>query len=293
MKTKYLFTALSITSLFTLTSATRAEVNLKNASFLSHWLDLALPGPQGALELRRFYNSRSARIGLFGFGWCSAYEKSLTIINNSVTLSDCAVAGTKSPSTVARGPAGYDIKSENEDLRFDKAGHLVQIKSPEGPAITLTYTADNRLTEIKTVDGRKLQLIYDAKKERVIEIRASDGRKVKYQYVGDDLSAVIEKNTQARFIYNKLHNLTRIEHATGEREIIGYDDAVDRVVKYQAANGCTDLFKYESAPSDIFTVSGERHCGAQVVQRAAFHFTGDREKNNFQSLTRELSSEGK
>jgi hypothetical protein len=175
MKTKYFFSLAALIITLSLTSATKADVNMKNASFLSHWLDMTIEGPSGSLELRRFYNSRSARIGIFGFGWCSAFEKSLKILGDSVALSDCALESDKTLSKVTKTAQGYNL----DDMQFDLQGRLTKLKSKD-LEITLTYSKENRLSNIKTNDGRHLDFIYDMRGNRVIELRGSNGMKVNY-----------------------------------------------------------------------------------------------------------------
>jgi YD repeat-containing protein len=292
MKTKYLLTAFALLITLSLTSATKADVNMKNASFLSHWLDMTIDGPTGSLEMRRFYNSRSARVGLFGFGWCSAYEKSLRILGDSVALSDCALEGEKPVTDIKRSPAGYNLQTDENALEFDKNGRLVKLKSKAGLEINLIYSKLNRLTQLQTSDGRKLDFIYDLRGSRVIEVKGSNGKKVKYQYSGDDLMAVITQKNQAKFTYDDAHNLIRIEHPEQQYEVVIYELTLDRVKKYRSTSGCIDTFDYKTVTNNNYVSSAERLCGDRIVNRATYRFIHNPAANTFQPIAREITGVG-
>lgn len=56
-----------------------AIVDMKNANYSQSWVDLEVPGYGYLMKINRTYNSRSTHNGIFGFGWCSDYETSLSI----------------------------------------------------------------------------------------------------------------------------------------------------------------------------------------------------------------------
>lgn len=258
--------------IFFFTLNTAAEVNMKNASFLSQWLDVSIDGPQGSLELRRLYNSRSAKLGIFGFGWCSPYEKNLFITEKTAILSDCTLEKDKVIENVERTPAGFHLQNENEEMKFDKEGRLTELKLPDGLVVQLKYTKSDKPTHIITNDGRKLELKYDSRGNRVIEVRGSNGVKVKYDYSGSDLKAVIKGKEQARYFYDDLHNLTRIDHPDRRYELITYDRDLDRVQMYRSPAGCTDSFQYTKQDEKHYVSSAERRCAGQIVKRAQYRF---------------------
>ncbi|MCB0414005.1 MAG: cell wall-associated protein wapA, partial [Bdellovibrionales bacterium] len=55
-----------------------AVVDMKNANYSETWTDINIPGSGYQLKVERVYNSRSLFNGIFGFGWCSDYETSLS-----------------------------------------------------------------------------------------------------------------------------------------------------------------------------------------------------------------------
>lgn len=73
------FSALLILAL--LAPCALAIVDMKNANYSNTWTDFSLPAPEAGAELKleRTYNSRTLFNGMFGFGWCTNFETSLTI----------------------------------------------------------------------------------------------------------------------------------------------------------------------------------------------------------------------
>jgi YD repeat-containing protein len=55
-----------------------ATVDMKNANYTESWIDVQIAGSGYSLRVQRTYNSRSVFNGMFGFGWCSDFETSLT-----------------------------------------------------------------------------------------------------------------------------------------------------------------------------------------------------------------------
>ncbi len=74
-----LLAILSLLSLGALADEFRG-VDMRNANYTNTWVDFRLPAaPSGVdLTMHRTYNSRTLFNGIFGFGWCTPYETSLT-----------------------------------------------------------------------------------------------------------------------------------------------------------------------------------------------------------------------
>ena len=73
-----------------------AIVDMKNANYSNTWVDFRMPAvPSGIdLTLHRTYNSRTLFNGMFGFGWCTRYETSLTITaEGNLKWTDCGAGG--------------------------------------------------------------------------------------------------------------------------------------------------------------------------------------------------------
>jgi len=88
-----------------------ALVDMKNATFSDHWVDLMVPGNNLTLKVSRTYSSRSLFSGIFGFGWCSNIESKLDItLEGNLVLTECGSA------SVSFYPANYNTQLINESV---------------------------------------------------------------------------------------------------------------------------------------------------------------------------------
>ena len=63
---------------------------MRLANYFDSWTDLEIPGTGYNLRVTRTYNSRSLFNGMFGFGWCSAFETKFEIqADGSIKLKEC------------------------------------------------------------------------------------------------------------------------------------------------------------------------------------------------------------
>jgi YD repeat-containing protein len=63
---------------------------MKNANYSNTWVDLEVPGSGYELKVSRTYNSRSLFSGMFGFGWCSEFETTLTVTaEGNLKITEC------------------------------------------------------------------------------------------------------------------------------------------------------------------------------------------------------------
>ncbi len=71
-------------------SISYSSVDMRLANYFDSWTDLEIPGTGYNLRVTRTYNSRSLFNGMFGFGWCSAFEtKFETQADGSIKLKEC------------------------------------------------------------------------------------------------------------------------------------------------------------------------------------------------------------
>lgn len=56
----------------------RAIVDMKNSNYAETWIDITVPGTGFDLRVQRYYNSRAVFNGMFGYGWCTDFESTLT-----------------------------------------------------------------------------------------------------------------------------------------------------------------------------------------------------------------------
>jgi len=88
MKKLLLFTMLVLGFQFGFNA--HAVVDMKNANFSNSWVDLEVPGTGYDLKIARTYNSKSLFDGLFGYGWCSDFETTLSFTaEGNIKLTEC------------------------------------------------------------------------------------------------------------------------------------------------------------------------------------------------------------
>jgi YD repeat-containing protein len=121
---------------FLSTLQAQALVDMKNANFSDYWVDLVIPGNGFDLKISRNYSSRSLFSGIFGFGWCSNLETSLTItLEGNLLMTECAGG-----LSISYYPANYNTKIINESV--DKVISLLQKKQPDKTKKFFTDLAD-------------------------------------------------------------------------------------------------------------------------------------------------------
>ena len=71
-------------------SISYSSVDMRLANYFDSWTDLEIPGTGYNLRVTRTYNSRSLFNGMFGFGWCSAFETKFEVqADGSIKLKEC------------------------------------------------------------------------------------------------------------------------------------------------------------------------------------------------------------
>lgn len=103
---KFLVAALSFVSV----SPTEAEVDMRNLNYAVSTFDFCM-GPCEGGKVTRTYNSRSQFSGMFGYGWCSDIETTLTDLDGALLFRNCG-AGAKV------------VLRRRNDLRQDPNGEI-------------------------------------------------------------------------------------------------------------------------------------------------------------------------
>lgn len=121
-------------------SSVGEPVNVTNGNVYLQQKDFGLPGGGPRLEITRTYNSNSRRIGLFGRGWSSAYDESVTAYDGTMLRLDsgtgravyfsAAGGGQFSPvltdfdgSLTQNGDGTFTLTLKDGEMhRFDAAG---------------------------------------------------------------------------------------------------------------------------------------------------------------------------
>ncbi len=262
-------TTLLLTSLISI--PTQAAVNMKDASFIKTINDFK--------DFERTYNSRSLHDGIFGFGWCSAFEKKLEIaVNGQVTLKDC----TQNTDTIYKNSVSsegellkfndskYIISNSNKKMIFNKNGELINLNTADGKKFNLTYDQSGFLRKISNKKSI-LRLNYEYSNRKVKEI-ISSGLTIQYQYQEQNLLQSIHNNNEIyKYKYDKLHNLLEIQYPDLSKENLTYDVETDRVNTFKNRKDCIDSFKYSQKENSMISTL-EKSCSQRLISRVQFEF---------------------
>lgn len=210
-----------------------ASVNMKEAGFAKSWLDFA--------DLKRAYNSRSLHDGVFGFGWCADFEKSLRFEDRRVILSQCS-QDEEIPALKIERVKG---RLYYQDMVFDLSGRLLEYATDRGPRAFLTYDSAGLVRKISLNGKHIFHLKYDGSLRKIREISDSQGLKSDYTYKNQNLVRV--KNSWGsvyRMTYDDVHNLTQVRYPDGSRERMDYAKDQDRIISYISRQGCHESYAY-------------------------------------------------
>ena len=293
------------TILLSLASSSRSSgaINLREASYTHTALDLET---SDGIAIRRHYNSRSARAGLVGYGWCLDIEANLKRISEQRwNLYECgpgAEIKRFAPDRTGEGWIALDgerLKNENGDLvrkksdgiidRFDaETGRLKTRTHPNGQVARIKYDSLGRPSEIAARNSRST-LEYDALTSFVARIRTKGQSAIVYRYRGRDLIQVEPaEGGDWRFTYDDLHNLTRVQSGTKILEELLYDRDRDRVIGHRQNPGCGEAYSYSEDGDRLtqrFSAGVEARCPAGT-SKSRFEFQYQITAGDSRSLTR-------
>ncbi|MGH9958871.1 MAG: DUF6531 domain-containing protein, partial [Pyrinomonadaceae bacterium] len=156
-------------------------VNVTNGNMYIQQTDYQLPGFGEGLEITRTYNSKKQSAGLFGYGWSSILDESITTYGTTLmrlSMADGSAVYLTRPSGASTvytstHPANYAQVVKNVDNtytltfkdgrvhQFNTAGKLVSFADQNGNAISLTYNGSGNPVTITDASGRTVNLTYN------------------------------------------------------------------------------------------------------------------------------------
>jgi len=202
-------------------------INMTNGNMWLRQSDYSLPGVGENLKINRFYNSIIQQAGIFGFGWKSDYDESISNFNNQYLTLMSATGrgfyfsniGNNVFASASAGFYGQVIKNTDNTFtltykdgrihQFNSAGRLLWQKDRNGNQTTLTYNASNQLTAVTDPFGRVLTLTPNAA-GYIGQISDSIGVVATYAYNpnGTLLSVTYPDNSKYKFEYTTIGNKT-------------------------------------------------------------------------------------
>ncbi|WP_161539728.1 DUF6531 domain-containing protein [Paramagnetospirillum kuznetsovii] len=219
-----LLAGVALTALSVLVAPAMADVSVCDRTLRISETDI---GNSGGLEpnLERLYRSDSSRPGLFGRGWGSRYETSVTAqADGSLVVHEngCDPAIAFHPvqgrpgrweakscglQVITQTPTGFerhmdggktetfatdgrllriaDANGNRIDIRYEQE-RIASIWDNFGRAMVLAYGPDGRLEQIRSDDGRTARYRFDAE-GRVVAATDPDGGEHRYTYGEDGL----------------------------------------------------------------------------------------------------------
>ncbi len=283
---KFLF--LTFLSAYTSLSA-NADVNMKDASYYKTWIDFEIRKDAHIFQLRRTYNSRSLHPGLFGFGWCSDFEKRLDLNrSDQISLNDCRLTA---PIRFKKKKENLYESLEKESIEFkdntylrttpqksiqkyNKLGKLISLISSTGDRLDLIYDYSGLLVKITVNKNSEMKIKFDSTRQHILAIELGKNRQANYHYKEQNLVRVANswKNSFS-YNYDDLHNLTRIYYPDKTQEVFTYNKEKDWIVRIDSRNKCNESFKFTRLGKGFdYTSVAEKRCAGKLINKTAYEF---------------------
>jgi len=183
----------------------------------------------------RTYNSNSTRIALFGRGWSTAYDETISIYDNDILrlnqADGRAIYFTRPPGSsgaftdligdlhaqVTQGGNGYALTLKDGSIhQFSSAGQLLLLSDRNGNTTSLNYGGNGFLSSVADQFGRTLTINTNANGQ-ASSISDSLGTVAIYTYGGSNelLSVTYADNSAFNFSYDGSFHLTSMTDALG------------------------------------------------------------------------------
>src|ERR1051326_714592 len=223
-------------------------VNVSTGNVYLQQSDYQLPGVGSSIGVVRGYNSVSQMAGLFGRGWTSLYDETITNANGllQLTMADGRIVSSITPdffgSIVQNADATFAVIFKTGYVhRFNTLGKLTTLIDSNGNQTTLAYDGNGKLSSITDAFGRELNLTTNAT-GRVLSLSDSLGTVLNYPSVArQDLLTVTPPDSSGyQFSYTPIPGgiaLTEVRDVLGNViEHHGYD-AQGRAITSEAHGG--------------------------------------------------------
>jgi RHS repeat-associated protein len=201
-------------------------VNVTNGNMYLQQTDYQLPGAGEAIAVSRTYNSISQNIGLFGRGWSTMYDETMTTLAGNLlqlTLPDGWVVTSLSPEfygqMVRNGDDSYTVTFKDGGVhQFSASGKLLSLTDRQGNQMLLTYT-NGTLSSITDPFARVLTVTTNGS-GRVLSLTDSLGTVATYTYGGSNelLTTTYADNSGYTYSYTGIPGglgLTAVTDALG------------------------------------------------------------------------------
>jgi hypothetical protein len=224
MKNKIIITALIFSFL---SLSLNAGVNIKNGNFYVSYTDLMLKKYKSAFkDITRTYNSKSTEIGLFGYGWGTKFETSITVYPDGTLLVKEYGAG---------GKTIYSSNFISSDLTQLMIDDLIEIMQTEGDLELDPTSITNQIKKLKNNIEYRLQT-WDNYVEKGLLENPTDfplGSEWESFTRGNQKITLTaegfirnKKNKNEKEVFNLEGNLIRYDLGNGEFTILEYTNKI-------------------------------------------------------------------
>lgn len=234
-----------------------ASVDVRNGNFFFSFVDGEFSSEDNFWQIQRSYNSRSNRVGLFGWGWCTPLETKLEIVStDELRIQNCGSGSITKfiLKSVGRWVNGNEeLVSEKQDyilkvngvsqLQFDSEGKLAKFWI--GMTKASVGYVKNKLRSV-TIDRKVINFELNDE-SYVVKVSFPDGTSSKFQY--EDLNLVNVENAwggKYEYKYDANHNLRNASWPDKTNVEITYDTTKDWVKSFKYRNGCFEKYKFQS-----------------------------------------------
>jgi RHS repeat-associated protein len=252
-------------------TTTESNVNTYNGNFFNQETDINIEGRGLPLTVNRTYNSRSTSSGIFGYGWSSNFDQSLTFNTDDLILyrdeDGTEHYFAKNSSGGYDSPGGVYLQLEkNADgtfklidtdqsyITFDSKGNFISETDSNDNQTSYTYSG-GKLVAIKDPSGRELTVNY-GENGKVSSITDPSNRKYQYSYdTNDNLIGFSKQDKQGNSVftisygYDSQHQMTSSTDERGKKMSMTYD-AEKRLIKQEMP-----VTVQGSLKNDYFTLS--------------------------------------
>jgi hypothetical protein len=283
----------TLLSLTLLTHVSKAEVDIKDGRYYKTWVDLEIPTSTYNFELRRTYDSHSLHQGIFGFGWCSDFEKSLEFKKNrTVVLHDCQLRtdieyeridlhryqSRKNPKEIILWhKENYLRKTQSSIQKYSPQGKLVYLSNHNGFHIKLHYHQTGHLKKVDVNSSAALTIKIDRRRNLVQSIMGAKDKYASYTYKDNNLASASTLTTgTTRFEYDDVHNLTKVVASDQKLTEMTYNKEKDWIIKIRDPQNCFEYFNwYRKNPQIVtsFQATTKKTCNGRIVSQRKFEFS--------------------
>lgn len=271
-----------------------ANVNTYNGNFFKQETDVNIEGRGLSLMVSRNYNSRSTSSGIFGYGWSSNLDRSLTLNTDDLVMyrdeDGTEHYFSKNSTGEYDSPGGLSLQlNKNTDgtfkltdkdqsyLTFDAKGKIIAETDSNNNKLTYIYSVD-RLVSIKDSSGRELELNYGTN-GKVSNAQDPAGRQYNYSYDSNQNLTGVSKVNKGSIIFNTPysydsgHQMTSFTDKRGNKTLMTYNSSKQLIKQERpvTAQGTikSDYYNvaYDTANS-VTTITDSRGVKTQYTHNA-------------------------